>query len=379
MQSLHCRPAADEPKDMNTVIAESKEKKPVLLCIKVKDEALETDRRPAIITKLGKKVAKLGRRKHAMMRSKNGEEEGGVANVDVESGGTTEGGVANVDVESGSSDISEERNAEAEQFDGSTSGNLTAQEKLANAERKLAKEIMLKKEKRQRYKMIIEENEDQLEVLSKQMQDVEEDIKNKEAKITEMKLERKEKPLLKKFSSQYNIAKSVLKKERLEDDLSVLKNQSASRRRIIQKYKTKIRYDLQILNDPSITAVKPSQEKPKPKHAPRPIPQCFFVGAPRNQSTQQDTVPLLEKSPITASQLSVSGERLSSLWSLSSVDDEANSLLVRRIESERDDRVLSREFCRRYPSTELGRGGDGCLSPSNVVSGGDVVSDACAD
>lgn len=288
---------------------------------------------------------------------------------------TTEEGAGKLDDKSISSDTSDDRitspdvaESGVRNGNGSTAASWSAHEKLANAERKLARDMMLKKEKKQRYKIIIEENEGQLEALSKQMQDVEEDIKNKEVKITEMRRERKEMPFLKKFGSQFNIAKSVLKKERLEDDLSVLKNQSNSRKRIIQKYKTKIRYDLQILNDPSITTIKPSQEKlAKPKHAPRPIPQCFFVDVPEHQSGQHDAVPeaFLSKRPSRANQSSAAGE--SSLWSLSSVDDEANSMLVRRIENERDSDCGPLFFPRdkSCASSEPGKGRG--LSSNNAV------------
>lgn len=337
---------------------ESAEKRPVLLCIKIKDEA---SRKPN--GSIAKKVAKkLGKRKTAVLR----EEEEETAERPVKAKADSDEDYKDTNTSSS------EREGESSNISlqDSASANITAQEKLASAEKRLAGEMELKKEKRLRYKTIIEENENHLKVLSKQIQDVEEAIKNKEIKIMEMKLERKQKPLFKKLGSQFNIAKSVLKKERLEDDLSVLKGRSATRRRIIQKYKTKIRYDLQILNDPSTTAVKPSQET-RLKHTQRPIPPCFFVG----DNKQQVTAAASMHSLVTAdwvNKLSVC-DKPSSVWSLSSVDDKANSLLAQRIQNERGGSncgvsSMSGQLLGRSASLEW-RPNEGCgLAPNEVVS-----------
>ena len=156
--------------------------------------------------------------------------------------------------------------------------------KLADAEERMAQEIRVKQEKREKYRLIIEENESQLKDLSRQIEEMKETIQDKEGKIAEMKRQKSEKPLLRRLSSQLNIAKSVLKKEKLEDELTMLRSQSATRRKQIQKYKTKIRYDLQIMDDPSITAVKPSNhhqhhhhQESRSRHTQPPIPSCFFV------------------------------------------------------------------------------------------------------
>ncbi len=275
------------------------------------------DRRRSVITKLTKK---LGKRKDTKLQGKKqiARRKGFVAQEtqqESKEGSDATEGVSekqfNLDSKTqllsdakaqlmGSTEEEEEEPRRWLDMDSST---CTAQEKLADAEKRLAEKIQAKKEKRLKFKHIIEENESQLKALSKQMQEVEEAIKIKEGKITEMKLERKEKPLFQKLGSQFSIAKSVLKKERLEDDLSVLKSQSASRRRQIQKYKTKIRYDLQILNDPSITAVKPANE-PKLQQNARPIPQCFFVGAPT--STQQIATTTTDKQQAEKQQITLS-------------------------------------------------------------------------
>ncbi len=169
-------------------------------------------------------------------------------------------------------------------------GMIGAQTKLADSERKLADEMRVRKEKRKKFTAIIEEEENQLKVLTEQMQSVQDAIKLKELKIKEMKRQRKEMPLLRKFGMQINISKSVLRKERLEDDLSVLKGRNAARRRKIQKYKTKIRYDLQILSDPcTVTVDSPRVTKPKLRK-PRPIPACFFVDKPSPYTTKPEPV-----------------------------------------------------------------------------------------
>lgn len=370
--NIHILYSSVKDKELDVLKAE---KRPVLLCIKIKDEAVRTNQRPAIITKLEKKVAKkLGGRKLTVMRRETKEEDAAerragkmenkkpiLEEVESDESYTSSVSPDMLEGEGGSSNRLQEE---------SVSANTTAQEKLANAEKRLAEDIEQKIEKRLRYKTIIEENENHLKVLSKQMQDVEEAIKNKEGKIIEMKQERKEKPLLKKIGSQFSIAKSVLKKERLEDDLSVLKGQSASRRRIIQKYKTKIRYDLQILNDPSITTVRPSLES-RSKYTQRPIPPCFFVGAPQHGKKQVSAVVMpIENSLITAHETrEIPGEeKPSSMWSLSSVDDEANSLLAQRIQNERDGNC-----------GPLSSSGQRCASAENVernVSDADVLSSA---
>lgn len=345
---MHYSPAKLEAKELDLLKSESTEKRPVLLCIKIKDEAgIKKNRRPAIITKLEEKVAKkfTKRKKSETEREEKVANEKGIEKVEafqvkvlakVESDGSS----TSQETITGSY-MQLESGEEGElRMEESTSTSSTPQEKLANAEKKLAEEIEMKKEKRLKYKTLIEENENHLKILSKEMQDVEEAIKNKEGKIMEMKLERKEKPLFKKLGSQFGIAKSVLKKERLEDDLSVLKGQSASRRRLIQKYKTKIRYDLQILNDTSVTTIKPLQE-PRAKQTPRPIPPCFFASGSGCDDSKQQVVVAEPMNSLTACTaewpcgLSVR-EKPSSTWSLSSIDDEANSLLAQRIQNERD-------------------------------------------
>lgn len=173
---------------------------------------------------------------------------------------------------------------------------LRVEDKLANAEKRLADEMKAKQQKKQKFKAIIEEDETHLKLLEKQLEELEVRIKDQEDKIADMKLQRKNtKPLLKKFGTQFQIAKSVLRKERMQDDLSVLKGQCTGRKRRIQRYKTKIRYDLQILNDPSVASVNPANEMiahHKQKHERRPIPACFFVGEPLStQSEETDLQP----------------------------------------------------------------------------------------
>ena len=162
--------------------------------------------------------------------------------------------------------------------------NTGVEDKLANAEKRLANEMKAKQEKKEKFKAIIEEDEIHLKLLEQQLQELEVRIKKQEDKIESMKLQRKNtKPLLKKFGTQFQIAKCVLRREKLQDDLSILKGQCASRKRRIQKYKTRIRYDLQILNDPSVATVNPSNEmvtEHKMKQERRPIPACFFAGEP---------------------------------------------------------------------------------------------------
>ena len=225
---------------------------------------------------------------------------------------------------------------------------IQAPSKLADSEKRLADEMKMRKEKRIKFKAIIEEEENKLKVLTKQVQSVQDAIKLKELKIKEMKCRRKEMPLLRKFGMQINISKSVLRKERLQDDLSVLRGRCVARRRKIQKYKTKIRYDLQILSDPCRTSINPSPAtKPKPK-ASRPTPACFFVqedsrraGMPNNildSKTQVKNTPLNQKACSSARSdcVVVATKRdqcLGSKWSLDSVDaEEINSLLTRQLQ-----------------------------------------------
>lgn len=328
------------------------EKRPVLLCINIKDgPGIDRSKTASIAKKVAKKLSKrktnVVREEERRMRARAESDE-----MDIN---TSEEETSNPSLQ------------------GSASPNITAQEKLASAEKRLAGEIELKKEKRLKYKSIIEENENHLKILSKEIEEVEEAIKNKEIKIMEMKLERKQKPIFKKLGSQFNITKSVLKKERLEDDLSVLKGRSSARRRVIQKYKTKIRYDLQILDDPCVTTVKPSQET-KQKQTPRPIPPCFFVDAPQDPESADRT----KQVTAAGSTHSLTGwgnkfsvcEKPGSMWSLSSVDDEANSLLAQRIQNERDSNCgLSGQLLERSASLDWrqNQGSDG-LATSEVAS-----------
>ena len=213
--------------------------------------------------------------------------------------------VNEVDIEEdlGYSHVSEHKQSQPEMTDCNTeiqkkasseaekAAVITAQAKLADSERKLADEMKARKEKRILFKGIIDEEENQLKVLTKQIQSVQDAISLKELKIREMKRQRREMPFLKKFGMQINISKSVLRKERLEDDLSVLKSRSAARRRKIQKYKTRIRYDLQILSDPCTTTSVDSPRVTKPKaQTSRPIPACFFVSEPSPYSSKPEQV-----------------------------------------------------------------------------------------
>lgn len=168
--------------------------------------------------------------------------------------------------------------------------DMKVEDKLANAERKLAHTMRTKQEKRERFTAIIKEDELSLEVLEKQLKDLEKDIEIQEDKIMAMKLEKKGRPLHKKVSAQFQIAKSLVKKERMRDERVVLKNQCASLRKRIQKYKTKIRYDLQILQDPAVGTVNPSGDQKvhlKSKTERRPIPACFFVGTPLSTTREE--------------------------------------------------------------------------------------------
>lgn len=238
--------------------------------------------------------------------------------------------------------------------------NILVQDKLANAEKRLAEEMEAKKEKRIKFKAIIEEDEIHVKLLDKQIQDMQDAIKSKEQKIMDMKMERKMMPLFKKFGAQLHIAKSVIKKERMQDDLSILKSQCAGRRRRIQKYKTRIRYDLQVLTEPpsssTTAAVNPtSEQSAKHKPPPRPVPACFFVGMPQLQSAASDREetgeveaeiePSRRAEDLSrgASQSEGDGseenyvqtakEMFGSQWSLSSINsDDLTALLTRELE-----------------------------------------------
>ena len=285
-----------------------------MLCMKIRKE--ETGRRGKFLRKLERKFQRLSLKKRLHSENMEGKIEG---------------------------EDPEMRNSEPFSKEGIGEGatlELSDQmtsygDKLAEAERKLSEQIIAKKKKKTHYKTIIEENENHLKALSKQMKDTEDTIKKKEDKIVDMRIERNDLPLLKRFGTQLHIAKSTLRKERLQDDLSVMKSQSASRRRKIQKYKTKIRYDLQILHDPFMS-------KPKVKQATRPIPDCFYGLSASTSTCKDDKEQLVtstinnekDSTPTTPSSdrkehVVMVKEKLSSIWSLSSIDDD-EMLLVQQ-------------------------------------------------
>lgn len=298
-----------------------------MLCMKIRKEAsIEAGRgeRKAFLRKLERKFQRLSMKKR--LHSENKEEgpgriEGEATELEM---GDSEPFSMGVMREGATSQLLKN----GEEFSNQM---VSYGDKLAEAERRLNEQIKDKKKKRTQYKTIIEENENYLKALSRQMKDVEDTIKKKEDKIVEMKIERNDRPLLKKFGTQFHIAKSTLRKERLQDDLSVMKSQSASRRRKIQKYKTKIRYDLQILHDPFNVCT----SVPTAKQATRLVPGCFYASAlPASTSTcQEDGKQQLVTTSVDNGKDSTSAthnsdwkehvtlvkEKLSSSWSLSSI------------------------------------------------------------
>lgn len=249
--------------------------------------------------------------------------------------------------------------------DKNAPGILQAQEKLANAEKKLAEEVKAKIEKKSRYKAIIEEDEKQLKVLAKEMQELSEAIKKKEMKIIEMKIEKKKTPFLRKCQAQFHITKSILRKERLEEDLAMLRSQTSARNRRIQKYKTKIRYDLQTLNDIAIATVNPLRE-PRAKKVRKPIPGCFFVDNPvppppspvHTSSNQMVTT-------CATNEIPTKEKFKSSRWTLSSVDvDEISTLSSHQLLVEAKDTGNSKSSSDQTCSEEGKHG----LLPTDMTS-----------
>lgn len=349
----------------------------VMLCMKIRKEAsMEAGRRGERKTFLGKlerKFQRLGMKKKLYSEDK---EEGKIEGEATSNSGpcsmveTREGATSQL-VENG------------EELSNQMAPYTNGEDKLAEAERRLNEQIKAKKKKRTQYKTIIEENENHLKALSQQMKDMEDTIKKKEEKIIDMKIKRNDSPLFKKFGTQFHIAKSTLRKERLQDDLSVMRSQSASRRRKIQKYKTKIRYDLQILHDPFnvYTSV------PKAKQATRPVPDCFYGSTLAASTSTCKDEPVTtsidndkDSTPTTPSldwkeHVTLVKEKLSSKWSLSSVNDD-EMFLIQQTPGAGGPSSSSGKFCRSSSPTsqneaavEKGCSLASCEEVSSVSSG----------